>query len=167
MSTLSCIESYINKEKNYYGSFLIEPLEIGQGITVGNALRRTLLSDLTGFAITGVRINDLKHEFAVVEGLREDILEILLNLIGKKRFIFPLPLPLARLSAKFFQLFPKPLLTEDQLRLLKYDNIPSGRYKTNSEIGVPSKLLFDAEVKKYCFMWKEGGQFATEKYNKK
>jgi DNA-directed RNA polymerase subunit alpha len=85
MSTLSCIESYINKEKNYYGSFLIEPLEIGQGITVGNSLRRTLLSDLTGFAITGVRINDLKHEFAVVEGLREDILEILLNL---KEIIF-------------------------------------------------------------------------------
>ena len=39
MSTLNCIETYINKEKNYYGSFLIEPLEIGQGITVGNALR--------------------------------------------------------------------------------------------------------------------------------
>jgi DNA-directed RNA polymerase subunit alpha len=80
MSALTCIETYINKEKNYYGSFLIEPLEIGQGITVGNALRRTLLSDLTGFAITGVRINDLKHEFALIEGLREDILEVLLNL---------------------------------------------------------------------------------------
>jgi DNA-directed RNA polymerase subunit alpha len=79
-STLNCIETYINKEKNYYGSFLIEPLEIGQGITVGNALRRTLLSDLTGFAITGVRINDLKHEFGLIEGLREDILEVLLNL---------------------------------------------------------------------------------------
>ncbi len=85
MSTLNCIETYINKEKNYYGSFIIEPLEIGQGITVGNALRRTLLSDLTGFAITGVRINDLKHEFGLVEGLREDILEILLNL---KEIIF-------------------------------------------------------------------------------
>jgi DNA-directed RNA polymerase subunit alpha len=80
MSTLNCIETYINKEKNYYGSFLIEPLEIGQGITVGNALRRTLLSDLTGFAITGLRINDLKHEFGLIEGLREDILEVLLNL---------------------------------------------------------------------------------------
>ena len=80
MSTLNCIETYINKEKNYYGSFIIEPLEIGQGITVGNALRRTLLSDLTGFAITGVRVNDLKYEFGLVEGLREDILEVLLNL---------------------------------------------------------------------------------------
>jgi len=85
MSTLHCIESYIDKEQNHYGAFLIEPLEIGQGITLGNALRRTLLSDLTGFSITGVRINNLKHEFSVIEGLREDILEILLNL---KEIIF-------------------------------------------------------------------------------
>lgn len=80
MSKLICIESYIDKDRNHYGNFLIEPLELGQGITLGNALRRTLLSDLTGFAITGARINNLKHEFAVVEGLREDILEVLLNL---------------------------------------------------------------------------------------
>jgi DNA-directed RNA polymerase subunit alpha len=80
MTTLTCIETYLDKEKNYYGCFLIEPLEIGQGITLGNALRRTLLSDLTGFSITGVRINNLKHEFSIVEGLREDVLEVLLNL---------------------------------------------------------------------------------------
>ena len=69
-----------------------------------------------------------------------------------------------KLSAKFFQLFPKPLLTEDQLKLLKYDNIPSGKYKTNSDIGMPSKRYFNDEVKKYCYMWREGGQFSTEKY---
>jgi DNA-directed RNA polymerase subunit alpha len=80
MSTLTCIETYIDQDQNYYGSFIIEPLEAGQGITLGNAIRRTLLSDLTSFAITGVRINDLKHEFSVIEGLREDILEVLLNL---------------------------------------------------------------------------------------
>jgi DNA-directed RNA polymerase subunit alpha len=80
MTKLICVESYLQQDQSHYGNFLIEPLEIGQGITLGNALRRTLLSDLTGFAITGVRINDLKHEFAVVEGLREDVLEILLNL---------------------------------------------------------------------------------------
>jgi DNA-directed RNA polymerase subunit alpha len=85
MSTLTCIETYIDKEQNHYGSFLIEPLETGQGITLGNAIRRTLLSDLIGFAITGVRINDLKHEFAVIDGLREDPLEVLLNL---KEIIF-------------------------------------------------------------------------------
>jgi len=47
---------------------------------------------------------------------------------------------------------------------LKYDNVSSGKYKTNSDIGIPSKRNFDEEVKKYCFMWREGGQFSTEKY---
>ena len=91
MSTLTCIETYIDNEQNSFGSFIIEPLEIGQGITLGNALRRTLLSDLTGYSITGVRINNLKHEFATIEGIREDILEILLNLkdiIFKSSFKF-------------------------------------------------------------------------------
>ena len=80
MNKLACIENYIDKNKNHYGCFIIEPLELGQGITLGNTLRRTLLSDLTGFAVTGVRINNLKHEFSIVEGLREDVLEVLLNL---------------------------------------------------------------------------------------
>ena len=95
----------------------------------------------------------------------KEILEILLDLIGKKRLLIPMPLTLANLSSKFFQLFPKPLLTQDQLRLLRYDNIVSGKYKTNSDIGIPSKLFFKKEVKKYSHMWREGGQFSTEKYN--
>lgn len=85
MPTVNCIETYIDKDQNHYGCFLIEPLETGQGITLGNSLRRTLLSDLTGFAVVGVRINNVKHEFSTIEGLREDILEILLNL---KEIIF-------------------------------------------------------------------------------
>ena len=93
-----------------------------------------------------------------------EILEILLNLINKKRLLIPFPLTLAKLSAKFFQLLPKPLLTEDQLRLLKYDNVSSGKYKTNFDLGLPSKLRFKEEVKKYAFMWRDGGQFSTEKY---
>ena len=95
----------------------------------------------------------------------KEILVTLLNLINKKRLLLPFPLAIAKLSAKFFQLLPKPLLTEDQLRLLKYDNIPSGKYKTNSEIGLPSKLYFKKEVKKYSYMWRNGGEFSTEKYN--
>ena len=95
----------------------------------------------------------------------KEILETLLSLINKKRLLLPFPLPVAKLSAKFFQLLPKPLLTEDQLRLLKYDNIPSGKYKTNSDIGIPSKLYFKDEVKKYSHMWRDGGEFSTEKYN--
>tara|TARA_B100001063_G_C16725990_1_gene536416 strand:- start:621 stop:1583 length:963 start_codon:yes stop_codon:yes gene_type:complete len=95
----------------------------------------------------------------------KEIIQKLLILIDKKRILIPLPLFLANLSAKFFQLLPKPLLTEDQLRLLKYDNILSGKYKTNDDIGVPSNKFFDKEVKKYCYMWREGGQFSQEKYN--
>ena len=95
----------------------------------------------------------------------KEILQILLILINKKRLLIPFPLPIAKLSAKFFQLFPKPLLTVDQLRLLKYDNVSSGKYKTNLEIGVPSKLFFKDEVKKYSYMWRDGGEFSTEKYN--
>ena len=94
----------------------------------------------------------------------KEILQVLLGLINKKRFLLPFPTPIAKLSAKFLQLMPKPLLTEDQLRLLKYDNVSSGKYKTNFEIGVPSKLFFKDEVKKYSFMWRDGGQFSTEKY---
>ncbi len=95
----------------------------------------------------------------------KEILQKLLLLINKKRILLPFPLFMAKLSARFFQLFPKPLLTQDQLKLLKYDNIISGKYKTNFDIGIPSKKYFEKEVKKYCFMWKEGGQFSTEKYN--
>ena len=94
----------------------------------------------------------------------KELLQRLLNLINKKRILVPFPLPLAKFSARFFELLPNPLLTSDQLRLLKYDNISSGKYKTNSEIGVPSVRYFNDEVKKYCYMWREGGQFSTEKY---
>jgi len=93
-----------------------------------------------------------------------EIIERLLTAINKKRFLLPMPLPLATLTAKIFQLLPNPILTEDQLRLLKYDNVLSGKYKSNLDIGVPSKKYFNDEVKKYSYMWKEGGQFSTDKY---
>ena len=93
-----------------------------------------------------------------------EIIERLLTLINKKRLLLPMPLQLATLTAKIFQLLPNPILTEDQLRLLKYDNVLSGKYKSNSDIGVPSKKYFNEEVKKYAYMWREGGQFSTDKY---
>ena len=94
----------------------------------------------------------------------KEILEKLLILIDKKRILIPLPISIAKISASLFQLFPKPLLTRDQLNLLKYDNVRSGKYKTNSEIGVPALKLFDEEVKKYSYMWRENGQFSTDRY---
>ncbi len=95
----------------------------------------------------------------------KEIIQRLLNLIGKKRLLLPIPLPLAKISASLFELMPNPLLTNDQLRLLKYNNILTGKYKSNADIGSPSIRYFDDEVRKYCFMWRDGGKFSTEKYN--
>jgi NADH dehydrogenase len=97
----------------------------------------------------------------------KEVLQRLLILINKKRLILPMPFFIASLTAKVFQLLPNPLITEDQLRLLKYDNILSGKYKSNFDIGVPSKRYFNDEVKKYSYMWREGGQFSTDKYSLK
>ncbi len=93
----------------------------------------------------------------------KEILQRLLKLIDKKRFLIPLPLPVAKLSAVFFQLFPKPIVTLDQIKLLNYDNIPSGKYKTNIDIGFKNLKKFDEEVQKYCYMWKKEGQFSEKK----
>ena len=92
----------------------------------------------------------------------KDILKRLLKITEKNRLLIPLPLFLAKLSAIFFQLLPNPLLTLDQLRLLKYNNVTSGKYKTNFDIGIPSVCKFDEEVEKYAFMWKERGQFSRK-----
>ncbi|HZJ77379.1 MAG TPA: DNA-directed RNA polymerase subunit alpha [Clostridia bacterium] len=63
-----------------YGKFIVEPLERGYGTTLGNSLRRVLLSSLPGYAITSVKIDGILHEFSTVEGVKEDVTEIVLNL---------------------------------------------------------------------------------------
>jgi DNA-directed RNA polymerase subunit alpha len=69
-----------------YGKFVISPLEAGYGITVGNAIRRVLLSSLDGAAVTSIRITDVPHEFSDIPGVREDVLQLMLN-IKKLRVI--------------------------------------------------------------------------------
>ena len=78
--SIECVESKTLKNQSQYSKFVLEPLERGQGTTVGNALRRVLLSNLEGAAVTAVRIAGVNHEFATIEGVREDVLEILLNM---------------------------------------------------------------------------------------
>jgi DNA-directed RNA polymerase subunit alpha len=77
---VECIESTIDKDQAQYSRFILEPLERGQGTTVGNALRRVLLSNLEGTAITAIRIDGVSHEFSAVPGVREDVLDIMLNM---------------------------------------------------------------------------------------
>lgn len=84
MSNLSikCLKSEKTEAGVLYGQFLINTLRAGQGITIGNLFRRVLLGDLKGTTITAVRIAGINHEFSTIEGVREDVLELLLNLKG-------------------------------------------------------------------------------------
>ena len=96
-----------------------------------------------------------------------EIIEKLLISIEKKRVLLPLPLPIAKITAKFLQLLPNPLLTEDQLIMLKYDNCKTENYKNNFDLGYIPKRKFENEINKYSYNWKTGGQFATKaKINK-
>ena len=79
---IKCLKSEKIESGSMYGQFLINSLQSGQGITVGNLLRRVLLNDLGGTAITAIRIAGVRDEFSLIAGVREDILEILLNLKG-------------------------------------------------------------------------------------
>jgi len=70
----------MEKADDFHGLFTFKPLEQGYGVTVGNALRRILLSSLEGYAITGIKIPSVLHEFSTIEGIVEDVSEIILNL---------------------------------------------------------------------------------------
>ncbi len=123
------------------------------------------LTDIINFIISE-KINSNVIECIGPEVLSfKEILVILLNAINKKRLLIPFPLPLAMMTAKLFQLLPTPLLTVDQLKLLKYDNVVSGKYKTNFDIGLPAKKVFSNEVEKYSYMWREGGEYSKKKDN--
>lgn len=77
---IECLDTNGEDTQSRYSKFVLEPLDRGQGTTVGNALRRVLLSNLEGTAVTSVRIAGVNHEFATIPGVREDVLEILLHM---------------------------------------------------------------------------------------
>jgi DNA-directed RNA polymerase subunit alpha len=80
--SIKCLNSEKKDSGTLHGQFLIDYLSPGQGITIGNMLRRTLLGDLGGTSITAIRIAGVRDEFSAITGVREDVLEILLNLKG-------------------------------------------------------------------------------------
>jgi len=80
MFQVQCLKSTTNKATEFYSKYSIGPFLKGQSTTVGNALRRVLLSNLQGLAITGVRIIGIEHEFSTISNVKEDVVDILLNL---------------------------------------------------------------------------------------
>ena len=130
--------------------------------------RPIFCSDLTN-SITQIINNDIKEniiEFAGPEEMSfKEILEKLLFLIEKKRVLLPMPISLARMTAHIFELLPKPLITNDQLRLLKYDNVLSGKYKSNNDFEFDCSSRFEDEVNKYSYMWKNEGEYSKKRVN--
>ena len=90
----------------------------------------------------------------------KEIINKLLIAIDKKTFLLPIPIIFAKIIAFFFEKLPTPLITRDQLKLLKYDNILSKENKSNQDIGFKAKLKFDEEIAKYSYMWKKGGEYS-------
>jgi DNA-directed RNA polymerase subunit alpha len=80
MLQIQCLQSKTQEVNTLFSRFAIGPLKKGQGLTIGNALRRVLLSDLQGLAMAGVRIADVNHEFSTIPDVKEDVIDILLNL---------------------------------------------------------------------------------------
>ena len=124
------------------------------------------VSDLTNI-IYHVISKEIKNKTIECIGPEElsfkTILKILLSAIKKKRLLIPLPHPIAKISAIFLSLLPKPLLTSDQLRLLRYDNVKSGKYKTNFDIGFYANKRFEEELEKYSYNWRTGGEYTRSK----
>ena len=96
----------------------------------------------------------------------KEILLKILKSINKKRFLFSMPLFLAKINSKLFQLMQNPLLTIDQLRLLKYDNIVSNKYKTNFDFKMYANKKFEEEINRYSYNWTSGGQFSKKRIDK-
>ncbi len=92
----------------------------------------------------------------------KDIILKLLNSLEKKKLLIPIPLPIAKVIVKILAKLPKPLITPDQLNLLKYDNILSGKYKTNLDLGIEANKKFENEIESYSFNWKDGGEYSKK-----
>lgn len=144
----------------YYGKFIIEPLERGFGCTLGNALRRILLSSIPGYSITEVRIEGVPHEFASLPGLLEDITDVILNLKGVRfklngegPYFFKIEkIGPCEIRARDFQIPPSvgevvnpdhyiATLTEDvrfnmQVKVERGRGYAPAEYSKNNEIGV-------------------------------
>jgi uncharacterized protein YbjT (DUF2867 family) len=89
----------------------------------------------------------------------KEIIKILLKQIGKKRLLVNVPYSLATIQSKIFELFPRPLLTFDQLKLLKFDNIVSGNYSSLKDLNLEYVSTFEEELELYSYAWKKEGQF--------
>lgn len=116
------------REDGSYGKFIVEPLERGYGTTLGNSLRRVLLSSLQGVAATSVKIEGIQHEFSTIPGVKEDVTEIILNLKG--------------LTAKLYSEGPKTVYIEAEGEC----EVTAGSIKEDAEVEILDKSMHIASL---------------------
>ena len=122
---IECIEA---SEDGSYGKYVVEPLERGYGITLGNSLRRILLSSLPGVAATSIKIDGVLHEFSTIEGVKEDVSEIILNV--------------KNISANLYSDGPKVVYIEAEGESI----ITAGDIKTDADVEILNKDLHIATL---------------------
>lgn len=122
---IECVE---NPGDDSYGKYIVEPLERGYGITLGNALRRILLSSLEGTAVTSIKINGVMHEFSTIPGVKEDVTQIVLNV--------------KQIIAKLYGQTPKTVYIEASGEGV----VTAGDIKTDGEIEILNKDLVIATL---------------------
>src|SRR4030043_1674930 len=107
----------------FYGKFIAEPFERGFGITIGNSLRRILLSSLMGTAITSVKIEGVLHEFTTIPGVVEDVTDIILNLKGVRFKLFDDGTKIVRIKAdKEGKVTAGDIISDDSVKILNPDH---------------------------------------------
>jgi DNA-directed RNA polymerase subunit alpha len=131
------IERVEGNEENTYGKFVIEPLERGYGITLGNSLRRILLSSLPGTAITAINIDGILHEFSTIPGVVEDTIEIMLHL--------------KELSMKIYSDEPQTLIIEKEGEGV----IHAGDIKAPADVEILNPDLYIATMEKGTKLYME------------
>lgn len=125
------------KPDGSYGKFVVEPLERGYGITLGNSLRRVLLSSLPGVAVTAIKIDGIQHEFSTLPGVKEDVTEIVLNMKG--------------LTAKLFGEAPKTLY----LDVKGEKEVTAADIQTDSEVEILNPAMHIATLDEGASLYME------------
>ena len=145
----SCIESRIEDNQNLYGCFKLGPFYLNQGLTVANVLRRLLLSDLEGLAVVFVKIEGVKHEYSILNGVKESILEVLTNL---KQIQFKTQDVIHKPQVAYLNIQGPKVISAGDVRLpSKIECVDPSQYiATISSDGNLKMKLFICQGKRYC-----------------
>ncbi len=131
---------------------------IGGGKTVFEPI---YVGDVAQTIVKSLELNNLKPSIYELGGANysfKELMQILLSAINKKRFLIPIPWGMAKFQSYFLQMMPTPLLTPDQVEMLKYDNVVSGKYRTLKNLKIKSTTI-QRILPYYIYLFRTGGQF--------